>query len=122
MSRTQRLAQKPGITSDLYKLIKTKNMLYRALIRCKFGNEQEHKRYEKIWNKVNHQLEISKRKYYQSQFLGYGNVSAKVWKLINTLTKSQVKTHSYPNKLLNPINSQHTGNPEKRLIYLMTTL
>jgi len=36
-----------------------------------------------------------------------------VWKLINTLTRSQVKTHSYHNKLLNPINSQHTGNPEK---------
>ena len=33
--------------------------------------------------------------------------------LINTLTESQVKTHSYPNKLLNPINSQYTGNPEK---------
>jgi len=64
-------------------------------------------------NKVNHQLEISKRKYYQSQFLECGNDSAKMWKLINTLTNSQVKTHSYPNKLFNPINSQHTGNPEK---------
>ena len=31
----------------------------------------------------------------------------------STLTISQVKTHSCPNKLLNPINSQHTGNPEK---------
>ena len=31
MSRTQRrLAQKPWITSDLYKLVKTKNKLYRA--------------------------------------------------------------------------------------------
>jgi len=39
--------------------------------------------------------------------------SAKMWKLINTLTNSQVKTHSYPNKLLNPINAQHTGNLEK---------
>ena len=36
-----------------------------------------------------------------------------MWKLINTLTNSQVKTHSYPNKLLNLVNSQHTGNPEK---------
>ena len=35
-----------------------------------------------------------------------------MWKLINTLTKYQVKTHSYPNKLLNPTNSQHTGNSE----------
>ena len=42
-----------------------------------------------------------------------GNDSAKVWKLINTLTKSQVETHSYPNKFVNPINSQHTGNREK---------
>jgi len=38
MSGTQRrLAQKPWIKSDLYKLIKTKNKLYRALIRYKFG-------------------------------------------------------------------------------------
>jgi len=64
-------------------------------------------------NKVNHQLEINKRKYYQFQFLECGNDSAKMWKLVNTLTNSQVKPHSYPNKLLNPINSQHTGNPEK---------
>ena len=85
--------------------------MYRALIRCKFGNEQEHKRYKKIRNEVNHKLEISKRK--RHQFLGCGNYSAKVWKVINTLTKSQVKTYSYPNKLLNPINSQHTGNPDK---------
>jgi len=114
MSRTQRrLAQKPWITSDLYKLTKTKNKLYRAPVRCKFDDKQEYKRYKKMRNKVNHQLEISKRKYYQSQFLEYGNDSAKMWKLINTLTNSQVKTHSYPNKLLNPINSQHTGNLEK---------
>jgi len=64
-------------------------------------------------NKVIHQLDISKRKYYQSQFLGCGSDSALVWKLINTLTNSQVKTHSDPNKWFNPINSQHTGNPEK---------
>ena len=38
-------------------------------------------------NKVNHQLEISKEKY-QSQFLDCGNDSAKVWKLIHTLTNS----------------------------------
>ena len=36
-----------------------------------------------------------------------------MWKLINTSTKSQVNAPSYPNKILNPINSQHTGNPEK---------
>ena len=79
----------------------------RALVRCKFDDKQEYKRYKKTRNKVNHQLEIRKRKYYQSQFLECGNNSAKMWKLINTLTNSQVKTHSYPNKLLKPINSQH---------------
>jgi len=62
----RRLAQKPWITSDLYKLIKTKNKLYRALVRCKFDDKQKHKRYKQMRNKVNHQLEISKRKYYQS--------------------------------------------------------
>ena len=40
-------------------------------------------------------------------------MTAKMWKLINTLSNSQVKTHSYPNKVLNPINSQNTGNLEK---------
>ena len=48
MSRTQRrLAQKPWITSDLYKLVKTKNNLHRALVRCKFDDKQEYKRYKK---------------------------------------------------------------------------
>ena len=48
MSRTERkLAQKPWITSDLYKLIKSKNKLYRALVRCKFDDKQEYKRYKK---------------------------------------------------------------------------
>ena len=47
MSRTQRrLAQKPWITSDLYKLIKTKNKLYRALVCWKF-DKQEYKKYKK---------------------------------------------------------------------------
>jgi len=47
MSRTQRrLNQKPWITSNLYKLIKTKNKLYRALVRCKFDDKQEYKRYK----------------------------------------------------------------------------
>ena len=69
MSRTQRrLNQKPWITSNLYKLIKTKNKLYRALVRCKFDDKQDYKRYKKMMNKVNHKLEISKRKHYQSQF------------------------------------------------------
>jgi len=41
MSRTQRrLAKKTWITSDLYKLIKTKNKLYRALVRFESGNKQ----------------------------------------------------------------------------------
>ena len=62
MSRTQRrLAQKPWITLDFYKLITTKIKLYRALIRCKFGNEQEHKDTTKKRNKANHHLEISKK-------------------------------------------------------------
>ena len=90
----------PWITSDLYKLIKTKNKLYRALVRCKFDDKQEYKRYKKMRNKVNHQLEISKRKYYQSQFLEYINDSAKMWKLINTLSNSQVKTHSFQTNYL----------------------
>jgi len=48
MSRTQRrLAQKPWITSDLYKLIKTTNKLYRALVRCNFDDKQEYKSYKK---------------------------------------------------------------------------
>jgi len=47
MSRTQRrLAQKHWITSGLYKLIETKNKLYRALVCCKFGNKQVYKRYK----------------------------------------------------------------------------
>ena len=35
-----------------------------------------------------------------------------MWELVNTLSNSHVKTRSYPKKSLNPINSQHAGNPE----------
>ena len=120
MHRTQiRLAQKLWITTEFYKLIKTKNELYRALVRCKFDDKQEYKRYKKMRNKVNHQLEIRKRKYYQSHFLECGNDSAKMWKLINTLTNSQVKTHSYPNKLLNPLTTARANKLAR--VCLLTT-
>jgi len=73
-------------------------------------------------NKVNHQLEISERKYYQSQFLECGNDSAKMWKLINTLTNSQVKTILIQTNYVTQY-IHNTQEIQKRwLIYLMTTL
>jgi len=60
------LAHKPWITTGLLRSIKTKNNLYRALVRSRFKNQNAHEKYKKYRNKVTHLLEESKRNYYQS--------------------------------------------------------
>jgi len=81
----KRLAHKPWITTGLLRSIKTKNNLYRALVCSRFKNQNAHEKYKKYRNKVTHLLEESKRNYYQSQILSCGNVSKKMWNLINNL-------------------------------------
>ena len=58
----QKLSHKPWITPCLLKSIKTKNGLYRALVRSGFSQKACAK-YKKYTNKVTHLLEINKKIY-----------------------------------------------------------
>ena len=77
-----------------------------------FGGLTSHAKYKKYRNKVTHLLEISKKSYYQSQFLSCRNDSGKMWKLINSLISSKEKSSCPPEKLFDPIKSNYTSNPE----------
>ena len=85
----QKLSHKPWIAPCLLKSIKTKNRLYRALVRSGFSSQKAYAKYKKYRNKVTHFLEINKKSYYQSQFLSCWNNSGKMWKLINSLISSK---------------------------------
>jgi len=99
----KRLAHKPWITTGLLRSIKTKNNLYRALVRSRFKNQNAHEKYKKYRNKVTRLLEESKRSYYQSQTLSCGNDSKKMWNLINNLLGSKGKELSPPEKLFDTV-------------------
>jgi len=108
----QILSHKPWITPCLLKSIKTKNRLYRALVRSGFSSQKAYAKYKKYKNKVTHLLETNKKSYYQSQFLSCRNDSAKMWKLMNSLISSKEKRSCPPEKLFDPIKSNYTSNPE----------
>ena len=100
----KRLANKPWITTGLFRSTKTKNNFYRALVRSRLKNQNAHEKYKKYRNKVTHLLEESKRNYYQSQILSCGNDSKKMWNLINNLLGSKAKELSPPEKLFDTVN------------------
>ena len=89
-----------------------KTVLYRALVRSRFKNQNVHEKYKKYRNKVTHLLEESKRNYYQSQFLSCENDSKKMWKLINNQLGSKAKELSPPEKLVDALNLTYTCNHE----------
>ena len=107
----KRLARKPWITTGLLRSIKTKNSLYRALVRSRFKNQNAHEKYKKYRNKVTHLLEESKRNYYQSQILSCGSDSKKMWNLINNLLGSKAKELSLPEKLFDTVNLTYYLQP-----------
>ena len=106
----KRLAHKPWITAGLLRSIKTKNNLYRALVRSRFKNQNAHEKY-KYRNKVTHLLEENKRNYYQSQISSCGNDSKKMWNFINLLG-SKAKELSPAEKLFDTVNLTYICNHE----------
>jgi len=80
LSRNRRkLLNKTWITQALYKCIKEKNKIYRSLVKNGFENKVKFAYYKRYRNKLAHLLVLSKKEYYQSQFLIARNDSAKTW-------------------------------------------
>jgi len=116
------LSHKPWITPCLLQSIKTKNKLYRALVRSGFSSQKAHAKYKKYRNKVTHLLEMSKRNYYQSQFLSCRNDSGKMWKLINTLTSSKENVRALQRNYLTLSNQTTQAIHKSCPIYSTPTL
>jgi len=112
LSRKRRkLLNKPWITQALYKSIKEKNKIYRSLQKNGFENKVKFAYYKRYRNQLTHLLVLSKKEYYQSQFLIARNDSAKTGKLINTLLPGRTKTTSTPPSLTHPLSRECKQNP-----------
>ena len=62
-------------------------------------------------NQLTHLLVLSKKEYYQCQFLIARNDSAKTWKLINILLPGRTKATSTPTDLNHPLSGECKQNP-----------
>ena len=87
-----------------------------------FGGLTSHAKYKKYRNKVTHLLEISKKSYYQSQFLSCRNDSGKMWKLINTLTSSKENVRALQRNYLTLSNQTTQAIHKSCPIYSTPTL
>ena len=100
LSRNRRkLLNKPWITQALYKYIKEKNKIYRSLVKNGFENKAKFAYYKRYRNHLTHLLVLSKKEYYQSQFLIARNDSAKTWKLINAPIARKNQSYLHPSQI-----------------------
>ena len=98
-SRNRRkLLNKPWITQALYKS-KEKNKIYRSLVKNGFENKDKFAYYKRYRNQPTHLLVLSKKEYYQSQFLIARNDSAKTWKLINAPIARKNQSYLHPSQI-----------------------
>ena len=88
-----KLDQKPWISSDIIKMIKTKNKLFYRKKRQP-NNDNVKKLYNIFRNRVNRELNRSKRDYYSKYFEENNKKSKKVWDGIRSIIKIN-KGHIY---------------------------
>ena len=91
--------------------IHKKKQNYQSLIKNGLENKVKFAHYKRYRNQLTHLLVLSKKKYYQSQFLSARNDSAKTWKLINTLLPERTKATSTPPNLTHPLSGECKQNP-----------
>ena len=95
-----KIKSKPWITKDIFKLIKSRDMMYKRLVKSNFKDGLLHKNYKKLKNKITHQKEKSKRSYYQKLFTNTKDDHQKTWNTINKLMGQNKKTVKLPSKLI----------------------
>ena len=90
---------------------KKKTKSNRNLVKNGFENKVKFAYCKRYRNQLAHLLVLSKKEYYQSQFLIARNDSAKTWKLINTLLPGRTKATSTPPNLTHPLSGECMQNP-----------
>ena len=85
---TSKRLSNPWLTSGLLTSIKQKNKLFKNL---RIGLTSED-RYNTYRNKLNSLIRLSKKNYYLNIFKNFKNSTKKIWKTINSLTKSNTNS------------------------------
>ena len=101
-----RMKNKPWINKALLSQIKLKNRLYKKYIRKKtatnFGV------YKKHCNRLNHEIEKSKKIFYQGQVKNSSRNSKLIWKTIQDIVKYKCKTKPTIKEIRDKHNKLHT--------------
>ncbi len=97
--KEERLKAKPWITRGILRSIKTRNQLYKILVKTNFKDRKLLSKYKKFRNKLTHIKQKSKCMYYQNRFKDCNGDTAKTWKIINGIIKSTSKSSQVPVKL-----------------------
>ena len=83
--KNQRLQNRPWITKGILSSIKTRNILFNQLVKCKFQDKKLHQYYKSYRNKLTHVKEASKRNHYASLFAKSNGNSKATWDIINQI-------------------------------------
>ena len=95
--RQQKFKRQPWITSDILKRIKIKNKLFKKFIKLKSPEATEN--YKKFRNKLNHDIDKSKKLYYTNLFQTGQSDSKTLWKNIDKIIKFKKPKNNYINRI-----------------------
>ena len=98
--KNQRLQNRPWITKGILSSIKTRNILFNQLVKCKFQDKKLHQYYKSYRNKLTHVKEASKRNHYASLFAKSNGNSKATWDIINQIICGKQKaSKTHPHEL-----------------------
>ena len=106
-----RLSQNPWVTKNILKDIKTKNKLYKKLVKGQYKNKPLLTKYKKIRNNLHLKIKNLKQEYYKKRFSETYNDSKGTWNVIFEIIGKTDKKSTLPTQLL--INGQITENQEE---------
>ena len=102
-NKQSKMQKKPWLTKGLIKSLKIKNKLYKKSIKTStVDNTQEYKKYR---NKLNHLIQITKKRYYKDKFREMHKNIRQTWTLINEIINKRNSKKVLPN-------SFHENNEE----------
>nr|CAI5858681.1 unnamed protein product [Callosobruchus analis] len=95
----------PWIIHQIIKDMRTKEELYRKM--CTDPSEFNINRYKQARNKINENIKLAKKNYYQNRISNNGCSSSKLWKTINEFTSGTTKNaideiRVHDKKIINP--------------------
>ena len=79
--------KKPWMTKAIFKSINTKNKLFKRYITS--SNKDDHSKYKKYRNKLNHIICAAKSNYYNNAAIKYKSNSREMWNLINEIIQNR---------------------------------